>query len=81
VGPGLGAFFEHDDRNLGALFCGQLFEPDGRRQSSRATADDDDVVFHRFAGSELNQYFLIGHDGGEVADNEIQGFLVLARVH
>jgi hypothetical protein len=30
VGAGLAAFFQHDDRHIGAFFCGQLFQADGR---------------------------------------------------
>ena len=49
VGADLGALFQHDDGQLFALFIGDLLEPDGRRQSRRSRADDDDVELHALA--------------------------------
>ena len=42
---------------------GELFHADGGGQASGATANDDDVIFHRFAGAELGQNVLWGHGG------------------
>ena len=41
----LGALFQHDHVQVGV----ELFQPDRRAQARRARADDDDVIFHRFA--------------------------------
>jgi hypothetical protein len=68
VRAGLGAFFEHDDRQLGAFFGGQLLQANGRRQPARAAADHDHdhdhdhVVVHRFSGSVLGQDVCWNHD-------------------
>jgi len=61
VRAGLAAFFQHDHRNIFALFGCQLFQADGGGQAARATADDDHVVFHGFARAELGEDFLVGH--------------------
>ena len=60
---GLRALLEHHNRNVGALFKRQLFQPYRRGQTARATAYHDHVVFHRFTGAKLGQDFLIVHGG------------------
>ena len=45
----LAAFFEHADADLAALLGAKLLEADRRRQAGDAGADDDDIIFHRFA--------------------------------
>ena len=49
VSPDLGALFQKGDRNFSASLCGQLFQTDRGRQARRATADDNDVIFHGLA--------------------------------
>ena len=44
--PMVGAFLDHADADVGI----ELLEPDRERQSGRARADGDDVVFHDVAG-------------------------------
>jgi hypothetical protein len=62
VRPQLAAFFEHADRNLPALFRRQLLQPDRGRQAGRTAADDDDVIFHRFARTVLfDEVVGLGH--------------------
>ncbi len=61
VGAGLGTLFQHHDRDVGALFGGQLFDANGSGQAGGATAYHDHVVFHRFTGAELGKNFLVGH--------------------
>ena len=41
----LGAFFDHDDAQIGI----ELLEPDRRRQAGWAGADNHDVEFHGLA--------------------------------
>jgi hypothetical protein len=53
VCAGLRAFFQHNDGDVGAFFCGKLLQADGRGQASRAATDDDHVVFHGLAGAVL----------------------------
>ena len=43
------------------MLGGQLLQADRRRQAGRAAADDDDVVFHRFARAVLGEDFFVGH--------------------
>ncbi|SAL76412.1 hypothetical protein AWB68_04978 [Caballeronia choica] len=61
VGADLGAFFQHAHADLDAFFLCKLLEPDGRRQSGGAAADDHDVVFHRLAGTVLLQQRAFRH--------------------
>ncbi len=61
---GLRAFFKNHDRDVGSLFCSQLFQANGRGKSAGAAAHDDHVVFHGFTGAELGKYFLVVHGGG-----------------
>ena len=46
----LGAFFDHDDRHVAALFCGALLETDRGREPGRTRADDHHVEVHCLAG-------------------------------
>ncbi len=49
MGADLSAFLDQADAEFGAVFCRQLFQANGRSQSGRAAAHDDDVEFHGFA--------------------------------
>jgi hypothetical protein len=62
VGARLRAFFEHDDRDLLALFGGKLFQADRGGQATGAGTDDQHVVFHRFARAVLFEQGLRGHE-------------------
>ncbi|SAK66542.1 hypothetical protein AWB79_03299 [Caballeronia hypogeia] len=55
------AFLQNAHADLDAFFLRQLLQPDSRRQTGRAAADDDDVVFHRFAGTVLLDEARRGH--------------------
>ena len=57
----LRAFFQHDDRDIRAFFSGELLQADGRRQTTGAATDDDDVVFHGFARAVRGEDLLWGH--------------------
>ena len=58
----LRSFLEHHHRDLFARLGSELLDADGRGQAAGAAADDNDVVFHGFAGTELGQDFLVGHE-------------------
>ena len=58
----LGAFFQYNHRHFFALLSRQLLDSYGGGQASRAAADHDHVVFHRFAGAELGQDVLRAHE-------------------
>ena len=62
MGARLGAFFEHDDRQLGAFFSGELLQADGRREPAGAAAHHDHVVVHRFSGAVLGQDVCWSHN-------------------
>ncbi|KQV32646.1 hypothetical protein ASC97_03515 [Rhizobium sp. Root1203] len=47
--PDFGALLEHDDGEVGV----DLLQPDRRRQTGRAAADDHHVEFHAFALGQL----------------------------
>ena len=49
VGAHLRALLENADRDLRTLLGRELLQSDRRGQPGRAGADDDDVIFHRFA--------------------------------
>src|SRR5262245_46734613 len=55
--PDLAALFQHADAYFPALFLGQLLEPNGGGQPRDAGADDDDVIFHRFALAHLRSLY------------------------
>ena len=57
VRAGLRALLEHARPRLLALLGGELLQADRRGQAGRAAADDDDVVFHRFARAVLGEDF------------------------
>ncbi len=61
VGAGLRALFQHADIDFAAIVLRQLFQADGGRQAGGTAADDDDVVFHGFAGAELLHELLLVH--------------------
>ena len=42
------AFFQYAHREFLTRFARKLFQPDCRRQAGRSSADDDDVIRHRF---------------------------------
>ena len=50
--PDLGAFLQHDNRDLFAALLRQLAQADSRGQPGRAGADDHNVNFHAFAFHE-----------------------------
>ena len=49
MGADLGALLDNADIDLAASLGGNLLEPDRRRQARRASANDDDIIFHRFS--------------------------------
>ena len=62
VRAGLGPLFEHDDRHLLALLCGELLDADRGGQAAGAGADDEHVVLHRFARAVFFEDGLGGHE-------------------
>ncbi len=60
VSADLAALLDHDDFNVFASFLCELFCPDRRGQTRRATANDDQVIFHRLAlYSVISHWFLL----------------------
>ena len=53
MGADFRAFFQHANRDIG----GELFQADGGGEARRAGANDDDIIFHRFALNLLHRQF------------------------
>jgi hypothetical protein len=59
VGADLGSLLEHADAHLSPALRCELLDTDRRREPGGPTADDDDVVFHRFA---LDRFRKVCHE-------------------
>ncbi len=58
-----GTFFDEADADVLFVLRRQLLDTDGRRQAGRAGADDDHVIFHRFAFHRALLRFVMGLKG------------------
>ena len=79
MGADLGPLFDQRDGAFLLRGSRELFQPDRRGQARRPAADDDDVVFHAFAGGGIGHraHYARAVSEPEIEDVGIEGLVVL----